>query len=61
MENHFPYDVWLEIGRVAHQLQLDHGHNAYSHAERLASKAERIGCEKDFEFWSAVCGSLKPR
>ena len=52
---------WVEVGRVGHQLQLDHGRNAYVYAGKLAEQAAKGDDERDSEFWRAVSSSLAPR
>jgi hypothetical protein len=52
---------WVEVGRVASQLEQDHGRSAYSHAAKLVAEAEREGREEDAKFWQAVSSALKPR
>jgi hypothetical protein len=52
---------YVEVSRTAHQLALDHGHNAYLHAARLASEASLAGKFDEAEFWKAVSAALVPR
>ena len=61
MESYLPDQFWLEVGRAAHQLELDHGRNAYNYASKLAIKVEQDGSKDDVKFWKAVSVSLKPR
>lgn len=61
MESQFPDYDWLEVGRAAHQLELDHGRSAYGYAAKLALEGERDGSEEDAKFWNAVSATLKPR
>jgi hypothetical protein len=61
VESSVPDHFWLEVGRAAHQLELDHGRNAYNYAEKIAIKAEQDGIKEDAMFWNAVSASLKPR
>jgi hypothetical protein len=52
---------YVEVGKVAHQLQRDHGRTAYLYAARLAHEAEAEGKTAEAEFWNAVSASLRPR
>ena len=52
---------WVEVSRAAHQLGLDHGHNAHFYAAKLAEQAAQRGDNGDAEFWRAVSASLVPR
>lgn len=52
---------WVEVGRVAHQVELDHGSNAYSYAAWVAAKAKEESRLVESEFWAAVAASLRPR
>lgn len=54
-------EAWIEVGRIAHQLEIDHGHNAYAYAEKVASQAELEQDEQSEKFWMAVSAALKPR
>jgi hypothetical protein len=52
---------YVEVSRTAHQLALDHGHNAYLHAAKLAREANVEGKTNEAEFWKAVSAALTPR
>jgi hypothetical protein len=52
---------WIEVTRIAHQLEIDHGRNASSYAKKLAEKAEQEGSKANAKLWSAVSVSLKVR
>lgn len=52
---------WMEVGRAAHQVELDHGRNGYLYAEKLAAEAEQESRQSDSEFWAAVAATLRPR
>jgi len=52
---------WIEVGRVSHQVEIDHGRNGYLHAERLATKAREGSRHDEGDFWSAVAETLRPR
>jgi len=52
---------YIEVGRTAHQLERDHGVNAWSYAKRLADEAEAEGKGDEAEFWRAVFKTLEPR
>jgi hypothetical protein len=52
---------WIKVGRVGHQVEIDHGRNGYLYAERLATKAREEFRNDDADFWSAVAASLRPR
>jgi hypothetical protein len=52
---------WVEVGRAAHQLVADHGHNAHQYAASLAKVAAAEGRTAEAEFWQAVSDSLRPR
>jgi hypothetical protein len=52
---------WAEVGRAAHQVELDHGHNGYLYAEKVAAQAEQEFRQGDSEFWAAVAATLRPR
>ena len=51
----------IEVGRVAHQLALDHGRTACFYAERLAREFEAEGKAAEAAFWQAVWASMRPR
>ena len=51
----------VEVGRVAHQLTLDHGRTAYLYAERLGREFEAEGKAAEAAFWRAVWASMRPR
>jgi hypothetical protein len=52
---------WIEVGRVAHELELRHGRNAPSFAAKLADQAERDGQISGAVFWRSVSAALSPR
>ena len=52
---------WIEVGRVAHELELRHGRNATSFAAKLADQAERDGQISGAVFWRSVSAALSPR
>jgi len=52
---------YVEVSRTAHQLALDHGHNAYLYAAKLAREANAEGKTDEAEFWSRVSAALTPR
>ena len=52
---------WIEVGRVAHELELRHGRNAHSFAAKLADQAERDGQISGAAFWRSVSAALSPR
>jgi len=52
---------YVDVFRAAHQLALDHGHNAYLHAAKLAREANVEGKTNEAEFWNAVSAALTPR
>jgi hypothetical protein len=52
---------WIEVNRVAYQIELDHGGNAYPYAARLTEKAKVESTPETYEFWKAVAASLRPR
>lgn len=52
---------WVEVPRVAYQLSLDHGRNAYVYAAKLAAEAALAGKVEDAEFWNTVSATLTPR
>ena len=52
---------YVEVSRTAHQLALDHGHNAYQRAAKFASEASLNGKFDEAEFWKAVSAALRPR
>ena len=52
---------YVEVSRKAHQLALDHGHNAYQYAARLACEANAEGKMDEEAFWKAVSAALAPR
>jgi hypothetical protein len=52
---------YVEVGRVSHQVALDHGLSAHLYATRLAEQSRKKGCKEEAEFWEAVAGALAPR
>jgi hypothetical protein len=52
---------YLQVGRVAHQLRIDHGPTAYLCADKMAREAELEDKPDQAAFWGAVSGSLAPR
>jgi hypothetical protein len=52
---------YIEVSRVAHELEHSHGLNAWQYAEQQAEKFEREGDIPMMNFWSAVAASLRPR
>jgi hypothetical protein len=52
---------YVKVSRTAHQLALDHGHNAYLYAAKLAREANAAGKTDEAEFWKAVSAALAPR
>jgi len=52
---------WIEVDREAHELELRHGHNAFTYAAKLAEKSKRAGDPAAAAFWHAVSASLSPR
>ncbi|MEF9388157.1 hypothetical protein V4890_21390 [Ralstonia solanacearum species complex bacterium KE056] len=52
---------WIEVSRVAYQVEAEHGHNGYLFAERLASEAKEESRLDDGDFWEAVAAALRPR
>ena len=52
---------YVEVSRTAHQLALDHGHNAYLQAAKWAREANVEGKTNEAEFWKAVSAALTPR
>jgi hypothetical protein len=52
---------YVEVGRTAHQLDRDHGDNAWRYANGLADEAKLKGKNDDSEFWLAVSRTLEPR
>jgi hypothetical protein len=61
MANRMTTEARVEVGRVAYQLQVDHGHNAHVYAAKLALKARQEGDAEMAQFWQAVSDALKPR
>lgn len=52
---------YVEVGRVAYQLQIDHGPTAYLYADKMAREADMEDKPDEAAFWRAVSGSLAPR
>jgi hypothetical protein len=52
---------FVEVSRTAHKLALDHGHNAYLYAAKLAREANAERKQDEAEFWKAVSAALTPR
>jgi hypothetical protein len=52
---------YVEVGRTAHQLRRDHGHDAHVYAAKLSREAEAEGKAAEAEFWKAVSAALTPR
>jgi hypothetical protein len=52
---------YVEVSRTAHQLALDHGHNAYLYAAKLSREADAEGKQDEADFWKAVSAALTPR
>jgi hypothetical protein len=51
----------IEAGRVAHELRLRHGRNAYQYAAKVAAEALVKGHSEEHEFWKCIEAALKPR
>ena len=52
---------YVEVSRTAHQLEIDHGPDAFVYAARLSMEAEAAGKLDAAAFWKAVAASLRPR
>jgi hypothetical protein len=51
----------VEVGREAHQLELDYGRDAWKYARRFAERATGEGKADESAFWLAVSATLQPR
>lgn len=52
---------WIEVSRVAHQVEAEHGRNGYLFAERLAPEAKEESRLDDGDFWETAVAALRPR
>ncbi|KHK57769.1 hypothetical protein PI87_04820 [Ralstonia sp. A12] len=52
---------WIEVSRVAHQVEADHGRNGYLFAKQLATEAKEDARLDEGDFWEAVAAALRPR
>lgn len=52
---------YVEVDRVAHELDASHGSRAYLYARKIATQALEEGHAESHAFWRAVERSITPR
>jgi hypothetical protein len=57
----FPSADLIEVARVAYELGMRHGKNAFQYAQRLAGEALSAGQAQEAGFWQVVSDHLKTR